>query len=71
MLSPPKSRTNRPLAALKSLGIIARTPSPSPPPSASPMPERSLDEMSEEEMRAELRQLRVSRRYTLHYLVGC
>lgn len=35
------------------------------------MPERSLDEMSEEEMRAELRQLRVSRRSTLHYLVGC
>ncbi|KAH7389622.1 hypothetical protein DE146DRAFT_768052 [Phaeosphaeria sp. MPI-PUGE-AT-0046c] len=51
----------RSTAALKSLGIIARTPSPSPQHSPSPTPQpmqRDLDSMSKEEMRAELHQLR-------------
>jgi hypothetical protein len=45
-----------PLAALKSLGIINRTPSPSPEPEPGP---KCLDQMSTEELRAEVARVRV------------
>ncbi|KAF1830662.1 hypothetical protein BDW02DRAFT_608286 [Decorospora gaudefroyi] len=43
--------------ALKSIGVIARTPSPSPPPEPE-VAERDLDNMTEEEVREELRRIR-------------
>jgi hypothetical protein len=46
--------------ALKSIGIIPRTPSPSPEPESEPE-DKDPEDMTEEEMRAVIRRMRVSR----------